>query len=136
MRKRDPYVEAVIRRHKSTVADADVADAIKAGKTFIYFLRSGEYVKIGQSRGWRGRLAQMQTGSPHTIVPLLVIIDEPRLERRLHIRFRASRFRGEWFHMSPVISAYIKENLSRCVAQLGNISDLRQTWNSWSDVEL
>lgn len=105
------------RRH-AKFTQADVA-------TFIYFLRAGEFVKIGQSTRWKNRLATMQTGSPYTIIPLLVLIDDPGLERKLHNRFRADNFRGEWFHMGPAITSYIKENLHRCVAKSGH-DDLRQ----------
>lgn len=86
-------------------------------RTFIYFMRSGEFIKIGQSRRWRCRLATMQTGSAYTIIPLLVLVAEPALEKKLHTRFRADHFRGEWFHSSPAILAYIRENLSACVAK-------------------
>lgn len=110
-----------------TFTQAQVRRAVKAAeseRTFIYFLRAGEFVKIGQSKRWRIRREQMQIGSPYTIVPLLVLIDEPKLERKLHNKFRASHFRGEWFHMGPAISAFIKENLSRCVAK-SDEQDLR-----------
>lgn len=106
-------------RTPARVTQADVARAIRAGDTFIYFLRAGEFVKIGQSNRWKDRMATMQTGSPYTIVPLLVLIDQPALERKLHSRFRADHFRGEWFHMGPAIVAFIKENLSRCVVKFG-----------------
>jgi hypothetical protein len=82
--------------------------------TFIYFVRSGEYIKIGKSKVWRTRVTNMQVGSPHTIIVLLVLISEPKLERQLHKRFRADHFRGEWFHSSPAILAYISENLWKC----------------------
>ncbi|WP_036010565.1 GIY-YIG nuclease family protein [Bradyrhizobium yuanmingense] len=84
-------------------------------ETFIYLVRAGEFVKIGQSIRWKERLEEIQIGSPYTIVPLLVLVGEPSLERRLHNRFRRDHFRGEWFHFGPAIRAYIKENLKNCV---------------------
>jgi hypothetical protein len=104
-------------RTPARIRQADVARTIRAGDTFIYFLRAGEFVKIGQSNRWKDRMATMQTGSPYTIVPLLVLIDEPALEKKLHSRFRADHFRGEWFHMGPAIVAFIKENLPNCVVK-------------------
>lgn len=105
-------------RTPARITQADVARAIRA-ETFIYFLRAGEYVKIGQSRNWKQRIDQMQVGSPYTIVPLLVIVADPSLEKRLHVRFRNSHFRGEWFHVGAAISAYVKENLDKCVVKSG-----------------
>lgn len=112
-------------RTPAKVTQADVARAIRDGETFIYFLRSGEFVKIGQSLQWRGRMATMQIGSPYTIVPLLVLIDKPALEKKLHKRFRSDHFRGEWFHLGPAVTSFIKENLPRCVAGLSDVGDLR-----------
>ena len=83
------------------------------------------------SKRWKGRLAQKQTGSPYTIVPLLVLVGDPKLEKKLHKRFRASHFRGEWFHSGNAISAYIKENLPNCVAKSAE-DDLRMSpLNGW-----
>lgn len=98
--------------------------AVARGRTFIYFVRSGEFIKIGQSKQWKKRIEQMQVGSPHTIITLLVLVAEPSLEGKLHNWFRADHFRGEWFHSGPAILAYIKERLPECAAKSGN-ADLR-----------
>src|SRR5882762_1645257 len=37
-------------------------------RTFIYFVRSGEFIKIGQSKRWKKRIANMQIGSPHCVL--------------------------------------------------------------------
>lgn len=105
-------------------------------ETFIYFLRADNFVKIGHSKRWKERLAHMQIGSPHIIVPLLVLVGSKSLERTLHSRFRRDHFRGEWFHMSPTIGAFIKESLKNCVARSDN-SDLRRpAANEWDGVIL
>lgn len=93
-------------------------------KTFIYFVRSGEFIKIGQSKQWKQRIETMQVGSPYTIITLLVLIAEPKLESKLHNWFRADHFRGEWFHSGPAILTYIREHLSECVSARGK-TDLR-----------
>jgi len=123
-----------VSRTPAKFTQADVARSLRAGDTFIYFLRAGEFVKIGQSSRWKSRMATMQTGSPYTIVPLLVLIDEPGLERKLHKRFRADHFRGEWFHMGPAVVAYIKGSLSRCVAKSAE-NDPRIVYK-WADIAL
>lgn len=90
------------------------AEHTNLNETFIYFLRAGEFVKIGQSRRWKSRLDQMQTGSPYTIVPLLILRGSPAMEKTLHSRFRADHFRGEWFRLGPAVRAFIKSNLKLC----------------------
>ena len=44
--------------------------------TFVYFVQAGEFVKIGQSKRWKQRVDQMQVGSPHPIIPLLVLLGD------------------------------------------------------------
>jgi hypothetical protein len=104
--------------------------------TFIYFIRAGDFIKIGQSKDWKARLGQMQTGSPHALIPLLVLVGEPSLEKRLHSRFSADHFRGEWFYLKQAISDYIRENLPRCVARhVGyELSDRRV--NKWLETTI
>ena len=86
-------------------------------RTFIYFVRSGEFIKIGQSKRWKTRIEGMQVGSPHTIIVLLVLKADPKLENKLHNWFRTDHFRGEWFHSGPAILAYIREHLSECISK-------------------
>jgi hypothetical protein len=104
-------------------------------RTFIYFVRSGEFIKIGQSRRWKMRIEGMQVGSPHTIIVLLVLKADPKLESKLHNWFRTDHFRGEWFHSGPAILAYIREHLPECVAK-SKECDLRYGKSlaaSWED---
>lgn len=105
------------------MADSGIP-AIRDGETYIYFLRAGGFVKIGYSGNWKNRMSGMQVGSPYTIVPLLVLIGGSKDEKKLHSRFRASHFRGEWFHLTSSIQQFIKDNLSNCVAK-SRVDDLR-----------
>jgi hypothetical protein len=100
--------------------------------TFIYFVRSGEFIKIGQSRNWRRRVEGMQVGSPHTLIVLLVLKDEPSLEGKLHNWFRTDHYRGEWFHSGPGLLAYIKKRLPECVSK-SDERELRKP-TDWDEV--
>jgi hypothetical protein len=102
------------------------------GLTFIYFVRSGEFIKIGQSRRWKKRVEGMQVGSPHTLIVLLVLKDDPSLEGKLHNWFRADHFRGEWFHSGPAVLAYIKKRLPDCVSK-SEECELRKP-NDWDEI--
>lgn len=93
--------------------------ACHGAETLIYFMRAGEFIKIGRAKNWRSRLSHMQTGSPYTIQPLLIIPGDCEMEIKLHARFYRDRFRGEWFHSSPAILAYIKDNLEKCIVASG-----------------
>ncbi|WLB49253.1 hypothetical protein QIH93_15165 [Bradyrhizobium ottawaense] len=101
-------------------------------RTFIYFVRSGEFIKIGQSRRWKQRVETMQVGSPHTLIVMLVLKDEPKLEGKLHNWFRADHFRGEWFHSGPALLAYIKKRLPECVSKSDECELKKPT--DWDDL--
>ncbi|HVX77583.1 MAG TPA: GIY-YIG nuclease family protein, partial [Bradyrhizobium sp.] len=93
-------------------------EANPAKETFIYIIRAGEFAKIGKSDAWRDRVDTMQTGSPYTIVPLLVLRAPPVLERQLHRLFAEDHFRGEWFYLSEDIRAFVRKNRTKCVAKI------------------
>lgn len=57
--------------------------------------------KIGQTTGTlKSRLAQLQTGQPAQLLPLLDV--EGDYEAALHARFAGYRVRGEWFDLMPL----------------------------------
>jgi hypothetical protein len=75
----------------------------------VYFIRCSRYVKIGYSAdgGAHGRMANMQTASPFELELLGVIPGDTETEGLLHQLFRIIHVRGEWFHKSPVLLAYM-----------------------------
>lgn len=75
----------------------------------VYFVQSGQFIKIGHSRKWPERLSVLQTGSPMEISILHVEAGLISKERALHRRFSRSHYRGEWFHASAEIFAFIEQ---------------------------
>ena len=75
----------------------------------IYFIKQGEFVKIGHARDIKGRLADIQTSTPYAVSLLGVIkTSRPaRLERTLHHKFRECHHRGEWYRLTPELSELI-----------------------------
>lgn len=69
------------------------------GKTWIYFIRSGEDgpVKIGRAKDPRKRLMRLQTGSSDDLVLETAMLGGPEIEKKLHKAFRRHRIHGEWF---------------------------------------
>ncbi len=60
------------------------------------------YVKIGMTSNIKRRLSNIQTGCPHIINEVFVILSEYReeiegLEKLLHILLEPQRLRGEWY---------------------------------------
>jgi hypothetical protein len=70
---------------------------------FIYFLRCGNFVKIGFSDQPEARQRELETGNPHEIILVGCHPGTIELEQRLHRYFQAHHHRGEWFRWCPDI---------------------------------
>jgi len=78
----------------------------------VYFIQSGEHVKIGHAKNVKNRLADIQVATP-TEVELLGIIRTGKahlLEAEIHGMFNANHVRGEWFRLTPELTQYIALN--------------------------
>src|SRR3990167_10029607 len=75
--------------------------------TFIYYVQVADYIKIGCTADWKKRINNIRTSSPFEVKVLLVEINHPRFERRLHKKFSQYRHRGEWFCVTPELLSYV-----------------------------
>lgn len=73
----------------------------------IYFIQSGDYVKIGYSKNPEKRLKSLQTGNQAPLKLLLVLDGGTDKEAELHERFAELRSRGEWFYHSNDLAHFI-----------------------------
>ncbi len=78
--------------------------------TSVYFIQSGVDgpIKIGVSADPVARMAQMQTGMPHTLRLLAFYPGTRDDEQNLHKRLATFRIRGEWFHPSEEVFAAVR----------------------------
>lgn len=70
----------------------------------VYFIRSGDAVKIGKTTNLARRRQQISAPNAE------LMATEPgytRRERQLHRRFAIHRINGEWFLLAPPLTAYI-----------------------------
>ena len=81
---------------------------------FVYFLKCGDFIKIGISKRPRKTLQCLSSAGPHDVKLLLMIPGDRQMERRLHDLFRHSRHRHEWFRATPDLLADIKDRLPAC----------------------
>ncbi|MFJ3637556.1 GIY-YIG nuclease family protein [Streptomyces sp. NPDC090112] len=73
----------------------------KTVRTYLVGIEDSPLTKIGQTTGTlKARLAQLQTGQPARLLPLLDV--EGDYEAALHARFAGYRMRGEWFDLTPL----------------------------------
>lgn len=75
----------------------------------VYFVRAGEYVKIGVADNIFSRMSALQTGCPMQLECLLLLQGGYDLEMELHDRFRALHQRGEWFVWGDDVAAYVTD---------------------------
>ena len=77
----------------------------------IYFIGQGDdYVKIGYTKGSVAhRLTSIQTGNPHELKLLLTLEGGRKAEYSYHSTFAPYHVRGEWYHLSKEIAAFIKQ---------------------------
>jgi hypothetical protein len=77
---------------------------------FVYFAQpiGGGLIKIGSTARLKGRLAQLQIGSPVEITLLAAARGTRRHERGLHEHFSEHRVHGEWFEPCPALIRFIE----------------------------
>ena len=74
----------------------------------VYFIKSGDFVKIGVSENIAKRLSQMQVHSPWPCEVVGVWRGKTaKEERRLHQIFHLLHLRGEWFRWDELIRQFI-----------------------------
>lgn len=110
---------------------------------YVYFARPGEdpVVKIGITMELDQRLASIQTHH-YRDIHLVGVIDMRQVygdehgtrvdyldlarqrERQIHSQFQDCRLRGEWFHLTPQLSEFIRANCHE-YPSLGDVESVR-----------
>lgn len=73
----------------------------------VYFIRSGEHIKIGKSDNPWKRISTLQTGNPETLKMLAIAPGGMEFEAGLQETFRSDCERGEWYRPSERLMAFI-----------------------------
>lgn len=81
--------------------------AITGGQCYIYFILSGDCVKIGRAASVTQRLGELQTAHHQPLQLVGYVIGAESLERELHAKFWHLHERGEWFRINDDLSAFI-----------------------------
>ncbi len=87
----------------------DRLDRITRKDEVVYFLRAGDFIKIGKATGSpKARIASMRTGCPFPITVLAYMPGGIKEEFSLHNRFSSIRAHGEWFHADAELVEFIE----------------------------
>lgn len=65
-----------------------------------YFIRCGDYIKVGSSKNPERRLKDMETNNPYSLQ--LLFIDYQNGEKFWHDKLKDCHHRGEWYHYGDV----------------------------------
>ena len=79
---------------------------------YVYFIRTGDAIKVGIATDLTKRMVNVQVGNPHKIEVLHYIgtsEDEARkIESQIHELFRKTHLNGEWFHANQFMIDFIR----------------------------
>lgn len=101
-----PYSSEV--KHKP-IPISDRISKIPRGLDIVYFLRAGDFIKIGKATGNpMARIATLKTGCPFKIDVMAYMHGGISEERSLHKKFSNLKSHGEWFHADPTLIEHIK----------------------------
>ena len=86
----------------------------------VYFIRCGEFVKIGTTGSIEKRLKSLQALYPYGISLEGAVEGSHRLEKIIHAEYASKRHRGEWFALEKhdvarIIEKYSGWDLDNCV---------------------
>lgn len=73
----------------------------------LYFIRVGEFLKIGRTRNLKARLGHIKCHAPTPPVLVGSLPGKGWQEKEWHRAFRHLRTHGEWFAITPELSAAI-----------------------------
>jgi hypothetical protein len=85
--------------------------------SFVYFILSGDKVKIGTARDPRSRFQQIRAGIPGRARVYYVTPGDRLLEQGLHKKFAEDRLSGEWFVYSKPIRDWIAADEERRIKE-------------------
>ena len=99
-------------------------------KGFVYFIgaNDGDTVKIGFSVHPNSRIRQIQSGNPDHLKVLHQFKATKSIERTLHMLFRPSRLKGEWFGNAVQIREFAAALETNHLARVLKLMRLPAAW--------
>lgn len=85
-----------------------ISDWRPVNKGWVYFIRAGDFIKIGYALDVRTRLNALQVGTPEKLEIIWQEPGEKRHEVKYHQQFAAQRERGEWFRYEGALKEFLE----------------------------
>jgi hypothetical protein len=80
-----------------------------SGWCYVYFVRSGNHVKVGRAINPVDRVRRLQTSHPSKLSLIAAVPAHSSLEAAIHTRFARLRSEGEWFVLDDEFMAFIQK---------------------------
>ncbi len=93
------------------IAPASAAGRKPSRQGYVYFLRTGDRMKIGFSKNPWSRVGSMRTGLADEIQLLLAVRATAYDEQRVHAALRRHRIKGEWYVAAADVLGLAREAL-------------------------
>lgn len=76
----------------------------------VYFIRCGDFVKIGVASCVATRLRTIKAMNPRPVEVVHVVVGKQPVEREFHLRFAAYRHLDEWFRIEGELADFLEES--------------------------
>lgn len=78
------------------------------GVPVVYFIRCGEFVKIGFASNVKSRIGGIKTSTPYEVELLRAVPGTVEDERAFHARFSAHHHTREWFRLEGALAEWLE----------------------------
>lgn len=75
---------------------------------YLYFIKGGNFIKIGRSNDPKERIQQLQVSSPERLIFIKTFYNRGLYEFPIHNIFKSIRVQGEWFNDCKKLRNYIE----------------------------
>lgn len=100
--------DGVIHMMQPGTFDRSEAEYAPQADGFVYFIKCGEFVKIGRSEDPSGRLRQLRIGNPLDLTLLHTVPGDVFTEAEFHGKFSKYHHRFEWFRLEGELWEWIE----------------------------
>lgn len=88
----------------------------------VYFVRSGDFIKIGWSSHFVRRVDHLRGMAPQHLELVGILEGGRKLERLLHRQFAAQREHREWFRYEGALAEYIEQRTTLKLWTMSNVA--------------
>ena len=90
--------------------------------TYIYFIKCGDFVKIGKAKDVAARMKDLQIGNPYPLELLITIKEDFISEKDVHkfLIEKNQQHQGEWFYYGEEIISFIDliKKYDNCIEEI------------------